>query len=127
MTMSDLDALHDKEEGTTRRTVLKCMTWAGTGVLWTVAGGVPRSLGLIGAEVKLCKERYGKHAKGAGWYSFDQDGVHFIGLVNVVNLKAGGLGSLGEEQLKWLEDDLKGKAASTPIVVFAHIPLWVVY
>ncbi len=212
------DQLHDQDEGASRRTVLRCMTWAGAGVLWTISGGVPRSLGIIGEaraqapggltflqisdshigfdkpanpnpnatleeavakiralpskpafmihtgdithlskvkefddaekiisqagttvhyvpgehdiideEVKLYRERYGKNAKGAGWYSFDADGVHFIGLVNVVNLKAGGLGNLGEEQLKWLEDDLKGKAASTPIVVFAHIPLWVVY
>jgi 3',5'-cyclic AMP phosphodiesterase CpdA len=216
--MSDLDSLHDREEGASRRSVLKCMTWAGAGVLWTVAGGVPRSLGIIGEaqaqgaggmtflqisdshmgfdkpanpnaagtleeaitkvkalpkkpafmihtgdithlskpkefddadriiagagldvhyvpgehdiideEVKLYRERYGKNAKGAGWYSFDADGVHFIGLVNVVNLKAGGLGALGDEQLAWLADDLKGKAASTPLVVFAHIPLWVVY
>jgi 3',5'-cyclic AMP phosphodiesterase CpdA len=216
--MSDLDTLYDQAEGTSRRTVLKCMTWAGAGVLWTVAGGVPRSLGIIGEaqaqgaggltflqisdshmgfdkpanpnvtgtleeaiakvkalpqkpsfmihtgdithlskpkefddadkvistagltvhyvpgehdiideEVKLYRERYGKNAKGAGWYSFDDGGVHFIGLVNVVNLKAGGLGTLGDEQLAWLADDLKGKSASTPIVVFAHIPLWVVY
>jgi 3',5'-cyclic AMP phosphodiesterase CpdA len=216
--MSDLDTRHDDEEGASRRSVLKCMTWAGAGVLWTVAGGVPRSLGIIGEaqaqaaggltflqisdshigfdkpanpnaagtleeaiakvkalpkkpsfmihtgdithlskpkefddadkiivgagltvhyvpgehdiideEVKLYRERYGKGAKGAGWYSFDADGVHFIGLVNVLNLKAGGLGALGDEQLAWLADDLKGKSASTPIVVFAHIPLWVVY
>jgi 3',5'-cyclic AMP phosphodiesterase CpdA len=216
--MSDLDSLYDREEGASRRSVLKCMTWAGAGVLWTVAGGVPRSLGIIGEaqaqtagaltflqisdshigfdkpanpnatatleeaiakvkalpkkpafmlhtgdithlskpkefddadkvistagldvhyvpgehdiideEVKLYRDRYGKNAKGAGWYSFDADGVHFIGLVNVLNLKAGGLGALGAEQLAWLADDLKGKAASTPIVVFAHIPLWVVY
>jgi 3',5'-cyclic AMP phosphodiesterase CpdA len=219
--MSDLDQLHDqmeREEGASRRSVLKCMTWAGAGVLWTVAGGVPRSLGIIGEaqaqgaggltflqisdshigfdkpanpnasatleeaiakvkalqtkpafmihtgdithlskpkefddadkiirtagldvhyvpgehdvideEVKLYRERYGKNAKGAGWYSFDAGGVHFVGLVNVVNLKAGSLGTLGEEQLTWLADDLKGKSASTPIVVFAHIPLWVVY
>jgi 3',5'-cyclic AMP phosphodiesterase CpdA len=216
--MSDLDTLYDQAEGTSRRTVLKCMTWAGAGVLWTIAGGVPRSLGIIGEaqaqgaggltflqisdshmgfdkpanpnvtgtleeaiakvkalptkpsfmihtgdithlskpkefddadkvistagltvhyvpgehdiideEVKLYRERYGKNAKGAGWYSFDDGGVHFIGLVNVVNLKAGGLGTLGDEQLAWLADDLKGKSASTPIVVFAHIPLWVVY
>jgi len=72
-------------------------------------------------------ERYGKMAKGAGWYSFDKKGVHFIGLVNVLNLKAGGLGTLGSEQLEWLEDDVKGLSASTPIVVFAHIPLWAVY
>jgi 3',5'-cyclic AMP phosphodiesterase CpdA len=215
--MSDHDTIHD-EEGASRRQVLKCMTWAGAGVLWTIGGGVPRSLGIIGEaqaaaaggltflqisdshigfdkpanpnasgtlgeaiakvkalptkpafmihtgdithlskpkefddadqiiktsglnvhyvpgehdiideEVKLYKDRYGKNAKGTGWYSFDQDGVHFVGLVNVMNLKAGGLGALGDEQLAWLADDLKGKSASTPIVVFAHIPLWVVY
>jgi 3',5'-cyclic AMP phosphodiesterase CpdA len=216
--MIDLDTLYDREERTSRRSVLKCMTWAGAGVLWTVGGGVPRSLGIIGEaqaqaaggltflqisdshigfdkpanpnasatleeaiakvkamsakpafmihtgdithlsrpkefddadriiatagldvhyvpgehdiideEVKLYRERYGKNAKGAGWYSFDAGGVHFIGLVNVVDLNAGSLGKLGEEQLAWLADDLKGKSASTPIVVFAHIPLWVVY
>jgi len=201
-----------------RRKVLECMTWAGTGVLWTVAGGVPRSLGLVGeanaqaasgftflqisdshvgfdkaanpdptatleeaigkikalpakpafmihtgdithlskvaefddAEklisqarldvhyvpgehdviddgMKLYGERYGRGTKGAGWYSFDANGVHFIGLVNVVNLKAGGLGNLGDEQLAWLAADLKDRSASTPIVVFAHIPLWLIY
>jgi len=72
-------------------------------------------------------ERYGKGAKGAGWFSFDHKGVHFIGLVNVVDLKAGGLGTLGPEQLEWLEKDLAGRTSSTPIVVFAHIPLWTVY
>jgi len=204
--------------GVSRRKVLECMTWAGTGVLWTIAGGVPRSLGLVDAalaaepagltflqisdshigfdkpanpnaigtleaavgriatlpvkpsfmihtgdithlskekefddaqriisqagldthyvpgehdvideDVKLYRERHGKNAEGAGWYSFDQDGVHFIALVNVVHLKAGGLGLLGEDQLKWLADDLSGRAASAPIVVFAHIPLWMVY
>src|SRR3954470_5119298 len=35
------------DDGTTRRKVLECMTWAGTGLLWTVSGGVPRSLGLV--------------------------------------------------------------------------------
>jgi 3',5'-cyclic AMP phosphodiesterase CpdA len=71
--------------------------------------------------------RYGKGTKGSGWYSFDDHGVHFIGLVNVVDLKAGGLGRLGSDQLAWLADDLKDKSASTPIVMFAHIPLWTVY
>lgn len=210
---------HDEAaDGVSRRKVLECMTWAGTGVLWTVAGGIPTSLGIIGEaaaqtsgftflqisdshigfdkpanpnalgtleeainKVKVLplkpafmihtgdithlskdkefddaqriisqagldahyvpgehdmiddepghayRERYGKNAKGAGWYSFDQNGVHFIGLVNVVNLKAGGLGNLGAEQLAWLADDLKAKSDSTPIVVFAHIPLWTVY
>ena len=72
-------------------------------------------------------ERYGKGTKGGGWYSFDQKGVHFIGLVNVVDLKAGGLGQLGAEQLQWIEDDVRSLKSSTPIVVFAHIPLWSVY
>jgi len=72
-------------------------------------------------------QRFGKGTQGAGWYSFDHGGVHFIGLVNVVNLKAGGLGTLGAEQLEWLEKDVKRLKSSTPIVVFAHIPLWSVY
>src|SRR5258705_11023356 len=75
---------------------------------------------------KAYLERYGNGARGAGWYSFDQSGVHFVGLVNVVNLKAGGMGNLGDEQLAWLADDLEGKSSSTPIVLFAHIPLWTV-
>ncbi|HEX3441683.1 MAG TPA: metallophosphoesterase [Pseudolabrys sp.] len=208
---------HDHDPS--RRKVLECMTWAGTGVLWTVAGGVPASLGLIDGAVaqetkgftflqisdshmgfdkpanpnakgtleaaighvkalparpafmihtgdishlskpsefddadsiisqarldvhyvpgehdllddeqgKLYRDRYGRGTKGPGYYSFDADGVHFIGLVNVVDLKAGGLGNLGAEQLEWLEDDVKGRSASQPIVVFAHIPLWTVY
>jgi 3',5'-cyclic AMP phosphodiesterase CpdA len=88
---------------------------------------VPGEHDIIDEEVKLYRERYGRGTKGDGWYSFDAGGVHFIGLVNVKNLKAGGMGSLGEDQLKWLADDLKGKTASTPVVLFAHIPLWVVY
>src|SRR6185295_4353205 len=211
----------DHDNGITRRHALECMIWAGTGILWTLSGGVPRSLGLLGearaAEApsaafsflqisdshvgfekpanpnalgtlqeaigkvkalpgspafmihtgdithlskpdqfdnadqviggaglrvhyvpgehdyiddgrgKAYLDRYGKGTKGAGWYSFDDHGVHFIGLVNVVDLKAGGLGRLGPDQLAWLADDLKGKSDSTPIVVFAHIPLWTVY
>jgi 3',5'-cyclic AMP phosphodiesterase CpdA len=211
----------EHEDGINRRHALECMIWAGTGVLWTVAGGVPKSMSLLGdaqaAETsasaltflqisdshvgfdkaanpnalatlqeaidkigalparpsfmihtgdithlsraaefdnadqvigkakldvhyvpgehdvidedrgKAYLDRYGRQAKGAGWYSFDQAGVHFIGLVNVLDLKAGGLGNLGAEQLAWLEDDVRGKSASTPIVVFAHVPLWLVY
>jgi hypothetical protein len=73
----------------------------------------------------LAREKPG--AAGAMYYSFDQQGVHFVGLNNVVDLKAGGLGQLGAAQLAWLEDDLKGRSASQPVVVFAHIPLWTVY
>jgi len=71
--------------------------------------------------------RYGQGTQGGGWYSFEHSGVHFVGLVNVLNLKAGGLGSLGSEQIAWLKKDLAGLAASTPIVLFAHVPLWTVY
>ena len=74
-------------------------------------------------------DRYGKQqiAKGDGWYSFDHSGVHFIGLVNVKELKAGGMGHFGEPQLAWLKADLAGRAASQPIVVFTHVPMWTVY
>jgi 3',5'-cyclic-AMP phosphodiesterase len=88
---------------------------------------VPGEHDVLGDDGKQYLERYGKGTKGGGWYSFDEKGVHFIGLVNVLNLKAGGLGSLGQEQLEWLEDDVKHLSSSTPIVVFAHIPLWAVY
>src|SRR5229473_3160321 len=161
---------HDNHgDGVSRRHVLECMLWAGTGVLWTVTGGIPKSslmgsaqaaegdithlskpkefddaaqvIGSVGLDVhyvpgehdnldevplKSYLERYGKNTKGTGWYSFNQNGVHFIGLNNVMNLKAGGMGMLGPEQLAWLADDVKGLSASTPIVVFAHIPLWTI-
>jgi len=76
---------------------------------------------------KAYLERFGKGTKGAGWYSFDHKGVHFVALINVVNLKPGGMGSLGPDQLQWLKDDLAGRPSSTPVVVFAHMPLWTVY
>ena len=71
--------------------------------------------------------RFGQGTRGAGWYSFDHRGVHFVALVNVADLKPGGMGNLGQEQLAWLKADLAGLASSTPIVVLAHIPLWTVY
>lgn len=88
---------------------------------------VPGEHDMLNDDGKQYLERYGKGAKGAGWYSFDKKGVHFIGLVNVVNLKAGGLGTLGAEQLEWMKNDVRHLKHSTPIVVFAHIPLWSVY
>jgi len=217
---------HDHEhDGIDRRGFLKCMAWAGTGVLWTISGGVlvsktlaevakagaslPKATDLSFLQIsdshigfskeankdvtetfkialdrinamptspaflihtgdisqlskpeefdtfdqvlkscktkdvfyvpgehdvindggKLFRDRYLKsvEGKGSGWYSFNKNGVHFIGLVNVLNLQAGGLGQLGDDQLEWLEDDVKGLSAETPIVVFAHIPLWAVY
>src|ERR1700751_921855 len=80
---------------------------------------------------KAYLERYGKNTKGKGWYSFDMAGVHFIGLINVFNFdpgfKSAGFGKLGDEQLEWLEKDVKGRAASTPIWLMAHLPLWTIY
>ncbi len=208
-------ATRKDDGGLDRRQMLECMIWAGTGVVWTVAGGVPAS-SLIGSVraaeggfsfvqlsdshigfakpanpdaratfdaaidkvlampgspafivqtgdvthtarpaefddalemIKRAKldvhyapgehditdaktrdawfERFGKGAGGA-WYSFDHAGVHFVSLNNVVDLKTNGLGSLGPEQLAWLAEDLKQRTNSTPIVVFCHIPLWMI-
>ena len=88
---------------------------------------VPGEHDVFTDEAKLYLERYGKGARGSGWHSFNYAGVHFVGLVNVMNLKAGGLGVLGADQLEWLQKDLEGLTASTPLVVFAHVPLWTVY
>lgn len=89
---------------------------------------VPGEHDTIGDDGKLFFQRFGRaHAAGGGWYSFDSHGVHFVGLVNVLALSPGGLGSLGAAQRQWLHDDLRGRSASTPIVVFAHMPLWSIY
>jgi 3',5'-cyclic AMP phosphodiesterase CpdA len=220
--MSKIITHNDDHDGIDRRGFLKCMAWAGTGMLWTMSGGVLRSqtlgrssdlaqsapsadlsfvqisdshigfnkeankdvVGTLQAAVarinalptppsfllhtgdlthlaeseefdtleqilKTCKaqqvfyvpgehdvlndngrqfrERFGKGTKGSGWSSFDFKGVHFIGLVNVMDIKEGGLGILGREQLEWLKDDLSARSSSTPIVVFAHVPLWTIY
>lgn len=212
--MSKIIRHNHNPDGIDRRGFLECMAWAGTGVIWTVGGGILSSNLVTGAEVGMgfmsfvqisdshmgfnkpanpdvngtlqgavdkinalprqpefvihtgdlthlakpaefdtmdhilkglktkeiftvpgehdvaaddgneYRERYGKKTKGDGWYSFDHKGVHFVGLVNVVKLE--GLGKLGATQLAWLADDLKARSASTPIVVFAHIPLWMV-
>ena len=71
--------------------------------------------------------RFGKPSGNRGYYSFDYQGVHFIALINVMNFKPNGLGALGDDQLAWLKDDLAGRSASQPIVVFAHMPLWTIY
>jgi 3',5'-cyclic-AMP phosphodiesterase len=88
---------------------------------------VPGEHDVLSDNGALYRERFGKDTLGSGWFAFDKNGVHFIGLVNVVNTREGGLGVLGAEQLDWLKNDLAPLPASTPIVVFAHIPLWAVY
>lgn len=87
---------------------------------------VPGEHDVLGDDTQLFFKRFTPSAP-QGWYSFDHTGVHFVALVNVLNFKAGGLGNIGDEQLRWLADDLRGKSDSTPIVVFTHIPLWSVY
>ena len=221
--MADYITRDHSDDGIDRRGFLKCMAWAGTGMLWTISGGVlsSRALGSVtnitgavsrstlffvqisdshigfdkaanmnvtatleeairrigvlprqpafllhtGDISQLSKPdefdtaqqvirtaktrtghvfyvpgehdvlgdggaaylaRYGKGA-GRGWYSFDYEGVHFVGLVNVLDLEPGGLGKLGRDQLEWLERDVRHLSSSTPIVVFAHVPLWAVY
>jgi len=95
---------------------------------------VPGEHDVFTDDGKLYLERFGGGTLGQGWQSFDYNGVHFIGLINVLNLKQGsgtglggsGFGQLGQEQLAWLQKDVKGLSSSTPIVVFAHIPLWTI-
>ena len=88
---------------------------------------VPGEHDVLEDNGKQYLERYGKNTKGAGWYSFDKKGVHFIGLVNVMNLKAGGLGSLGRNNWSGWKTTLNISPKARPIVVFAHMPLWTIY
>ncbi|HEV2227598.1 MAG TPA: metallophosphoesterase [Steroidobacteraceae bacterium] len=88
---------------------------------------VPGEHDTTDATVTEYFNRFGKASGNRGYYSFDHAGVHFVALVNVLAFKPGGLGTLGPGQLAWVADDLKGRAASTPIVVFAHMPLWSIY
>jgi 3',5'-cyclic AMP phosphodiesterase CpdA len=88
---------------------------------------VPGEHDLFSDDGKRYRERYGKGTQGSGWHSFDHQGVHFVGLVNVMDLTAAKLGVLGQEQLDWLKKDVASLGDSTPLVVFAHVPLWTVY
>src|SRR5882672_5007856 len=85
---------------------------------------VPGEHDTVDATVTEYFSRFGKASDNKGYYSFDHGGVHFVALINVLQFKPGGLGTLGPDQLAWLADDLKGRSSSTPIVVFAHMPLW---
>ena len=88
---------------------------------------VPGEHDTIGDDGKLFFQRFGRGRDTGGWYSFDAQGVHFIGLVNVLRLTQTGLGWFGPEQLQWLDADLRHRGASTPIVVFTHMPMWSIY
>jgi plastocyanin len=87
---------------------------------------VPGEHDVIGDDGAAFFQRFNGRADRR-WHSFDYEGTHFVALTNVLNLQAGGLGRLGPDQLEWLESDLKGRTASTPIVVLAHMPLWALY
>ena len=116
----DLTHLSEAEEFDTVEQILKgCKTGK---VLY-----VPGEHDVYDSGGKQYLERFGKGSKGDGWFSFDHRGAHFIGLNNVLNIREGGLGQLGEAQLAWMQNDLKPVSDSTPVVVFAHIPLWMVY
>jgi 3',5'-cyclic-AMP phosphodiesterase len=86
---------------------------------------VPGEHDIAGDDGAMYLERFGKQTQGKGWYSFTHKGVHFVGLNNCQQVDA--MGKLGDDQLKWLKADLAAQSASTPIVIFAHIPLWMVY
>ncbi|MDB6088141.1 MAG: metallophosphoesterase [Gammaproteobacteria bacterium] len=98
-----------------------------SGLRTTEMHTVPGEHDTTDATVSEYFNRFGKASRNKGYYSFDHAGVHFIALVNVLQFKAGGLGTLGAEQLAWVAADLKGRTDSTPIVVFAHMPLWTIY
>jgi Icc protein len=65
-----------------------------------------------------------KDAAGRGWSSWDQGGAHFVALVNVGEGET--MGQLGDEQIAWLESDLRAQKADKPIVVLGHVPLFAV-
>jgi 3',5'-cyclic AMP phosphodiesterase CpdA len=98
-----------------------------SGLRTTEMHTVPGEHDTADATVTEYFNRFGKASDNRGYYSFDHAGVHFVALVNVLEFKPGGLGTLGPAQLAWVADDLKGRSASTPIVVFAHMPLWTIY
>lgn len=88
---------------------------------------VPGEHDILNDDGEQYRQRFGKGTRGAGWFSFDTKGVHFVGLVNVAGISEGGLGVLGDEQLAWLQKDLAPLSSEMPIVVFAHVPMWLVY
>jgi len=116
----DLSHLSEPEEFDTLEQILKdCKT---SRIFY-----VPGEHDVLNDNGKQYLERFGKDTKGDGWFSFDHKGTHFVGLNNVLKIREGGLGVLGEDQLAWVADDLKAVSDSTPVVVFAHVPLWEVY
>ncbi|MCA1842262.1 MAG: metallophosphoesterase, partial [Actinobacteria bacterium] len=71
------------------------------------------------------RQVFGAGTQDDGWFSLDHRGVHFVGLVNTINLQK--LGHLGPDQLAWLKQDLRRVKSETPLVVFSHMPLFAMY
>jgi 3',5'-cyclic AMP phosphodiesterase CpdA len=87
---------------------------------------IPGEHDVIGAEgpQRFAAAFARKDAAGRGWSSWDQGGVHFVALINVGEGET--MGQLGDDQIAWLENDLRAQKAQTPIVVFGHVPLFAV-
>lgn len=86
---------------------------------------VPGEHDVIGDHGKAYRERFAASSAKPDWYSFDFKGVHFVGLWNVGAVDAFGI--LGNDQIDWLSKDLSGLNHDTPIVIFAHVPLYAIY
>jgi len=98
-------------------------------MLGTIRAGsvfqVPGEHDAAAGDDKAYLAMFGAQSKGTGYYSFDVNGVHFLALVNSVATQ--GMGHLGADQLDWIRRDLSGLSSETPIVVFAHVPLFAMY
>ena len=88
---------------------------------------VPGEHDIVGDEGKQYFQQFSQPGSKEGWFSFDRSGVHFVGLNNVQERGANGLGHLGADQLEWLKQDLGSLSSETPLVFFAHMPLWSIY
>lgn len=64
---------------------------------------------------EIWREKFGRE-----WYSFDYMGVHFVCLNS-----EDPVGRIGDEQLKWLEQDLLQNSSARWTLLFFHKPLWV--
>src|SRR6476619_7417572 len=160
---------HGNERGVSRRKVLECMTWAGTGALWTIAGGTPRVMGIIGEARAVSPSGLTLLQISDSHVGFDKPAnpnaigtlEEALNKINALPVKPSFIIHTGDithlskpsefddadriisqarldvhyvpgehdvlDEGVTLYRERYGRAASTPIVVFAHIPLWSVY
>jgi 3',5'-cyclic AMP phosphodiesterase CpdA len=81
----------------------------------------------IGDRGKAYDEAFPRKDAKEGLQMWDQGGIHFVSLTNVLDFGATGTGKLGEAQLNALASDLAAQKQDTPLVVFSHIPLYDLY